>query len=283
MTDVYPLSIFENVSTTGFDYRLPNDIIACLSRIHDKCSNTPSPYKILRFNKLVFQSTKPILHSTKSTGSNAEGLAIDHHTEMLLVLNKISNKTYLDSIDTIIGLFKTAPESIADTLDAAVLNVFTTNRFYVTLYADVFSLCVQHRPSLLECLDRMFVGFIETLSNIETVDPNVDYDLFCANNVKHEKQKTMSAFILKITQNSIIPSSYVTRLVEVLLLFINQYIQSNQHAYVVDELIEHVVIVYNKEYLSENHIQQIKHITLYKPKQFPGLSSRSIFKLMDIV
>lgn len=283
MTDVYPLSIFENVATTGFDYRLPHDVIECLTRIHAKCSNAPSPYKILRFNKLIFQATKPILHSTKTTGSNTDGVDIDHHTEMLLVLNKISNKTYLDSIDTIVGLFKTAPESVADTLDAAVLNVFTTNRFYVGLYADVFSLCVQHRPSLLTCLDRQFGVFIETLSNIETVDPNVDYDLFCMNNVKHEKQKAMSAFIVKITQNGIVSSSYITRLVEVLLLFINQHIQSSQHAYVVDELIEHVVIVYTKDYLSEYHIQQIKQITLYKPKQFPGLSSRSIFKLMDIV
>jgi hypothetical protein len=213
-----------------------------------------------------------------------EGGVPDHQTEMLLILNKISNKTYLDSIDTIVGIFKSAPDSVSEALDDTVLKVFTTNKFYVVLYADVFSICVQHRPSLWTCLDKHFSLFITQVSDIEMVDPVDEYDLFCKNNLKQEKQKTMSAFIMKITQNGIVPcGKYLAVLVDVLLSSINQHINNKQSIHIVDVLIDHISIVYKPECLSEEHVHLIKQITSYKPKQFPGLSSRSIFTLMHII
>ena len=164
-----------------------------------------------------------------------------------------------------------------------MLNVFTTNRFYVGLYADVFSICVEHRPSLLICFDEYYSKYVDSFMHIEIVDPDIDYDLFCTNNLKQEKHKTFACLLLKLTQNRVIPARYIINVVDKLSEYINEYIKLSNHAYIVDEMIEHISLVYSSTYLSEDNICFIKKITLYKPKQFPGLSARSIFKIMDIV
>jgi hypothetical protein len=101
--------------------------------------------------------------------------------------------------------------------------------------------------------------------------------------MKQEKHKTFASFLLKLTQNGVISSRYIIDLVDMLTEYIKEYIHLAVQSYIVDEMIDHISIVYSSKYLSEENIQYIKKLTSYKPKQFPGLSSRSIFKLMDIV
>jgi len=77
---------------------------------------------------------------------------------------------------------------------------------------------------------------------------------------------------------------------------LNNLIKEENKKFVVDEYIEIIFILYNKELFVgdnsntninvENHqkiLDIIKHLAGVKVKTYPSLSSKSIFKLMDIV
>jgi hypothetical protein len=273
MTAIYGIDIFDAILERGFDYKLPIIVIDTLTKLHCKSSNTKSPYKQLTFKKIIFSTHMPA--SNKST--------MDPYTEMRLLLNKISNKTYLVNIDRIVDIYIHVPEEDISEFETKMLEIFINNRFYVKLYADIFSLCLQHRHSFMKSLDTYYEIFLEAFNNTTYVDPVENYDLFCKNNITNEKQKTFTSFIKYLTLSSVISSKYINNLIQALSVYIDGHLQSYEHAYIIDEMIENISLCYHKPTLSVHNINFVDRLVSYKPKQYPGLSSRSIFKLMDIV
>ena len=275
MTNIYDITTFETILHQGFEYKLPIEVIQCLTTLHNKCSYTPSPYKQVSFKQIVFNTPKPIGIYTNETISSS--------TEMRLALNKITYKSYLTNIDLIINIFISVSETERIELETTMMEIFTSNRFYAKLYADIFSTCWKTQPSFINCFNSHYEVFISSFNTIVYVSPDIDYDLFCKNNIIQEKQKTFSCFMLNLTLNEVISKEYVNNMVTILSKYIDQHMNSSEYIYIIDEMIENIVLCYNTKIFIESNIKFVSKISTYKPKQFEGISSKTIFKLMDLV
>ena len=111
-------------------------------------------------------------------------------------------------------------------------------------------------------------------------------------NNENEKRKALISFFVNLVLYDVIAVGKIEELLLQLLDNLNILIKEENKKFVVDEYIEIIFILYNKELFSnpnvnaDNHskiLDIIKHLAGVKVKTYPSLSSKSIFKLMDIV
>ena len=132
---------------------------------------------------------------------------------------------------------------------------------------------------------------------IEYIDPDVDYNQFCINNVSNEKRKAVSAFFVNLSLNGIIPPQNIMNVLKELFESVLTLMVQPNKTNEVCELIENIAILYNAQVLKLsdnletviNHegvektfVQVITHLSTTRMKTYPSLSSKSIFKCMDL-
>ena len=214
-------------------------------------------------------------------------------------LNKMSIKTY-DEINTnvISNIDQLISQNISDEeahkISSIIFDIVSSNRFYSKLYANLYS-------NLL--LKYEFIKFVfkekedslgDILNNVYYVSPDENYDLFCKMNNENEKRKALVSFFVNLVLYDVIAIGKIEELLIQLLDSLNNLIKEENKKFVVDEYIEIIFILYNKELFNnenknfsiENHnkiVETIKHLAGVKVKTYPSLSSKSIFKLMDII
>jgi hypothetical protein len=221
-------------------------------------------------------------------------------------LNKMSVKTYdeintnvMSIIDSLLGQNISTDEAIK--ISNIIFDIVSSNRFYSKLYANLYSNLLLKYDFIVTVFEEKFVAFADILNNVRYVSPDENYDLFCKINNENEKRKAVTAFFINLVFYDKVSISKIEELLIELLENVNNLIKEENKKFVVDEYIEIIFILYNKELFvgdstnttninsninPENHkkiLDIIKHLAGVKVKTYPSLSSKSIFKLMDIV
>jgi hypothetical protein len=134
-------------------------------------------------------------------------------------------------------------------------------------------------------------SFLEIFDNIDYCNADEDYDKFCKINKDNEKRKSLSSFFVNLTINGVITREKLVDLIHNLLnkvlIFINQDGKKNE----VDEMIENIAILYNKEWHEicnfhineESFMEIVNKLAHSKAKMYPSLSNKSRFKFMDMI
>jgi hypothetical protein len=216
-------------------------------------------------------------------------------------LNKMSVKTYdeintnvMTIIDSLISENMSNDDAIK--ISNIIFDIVSSNRFYSKLYANLYSNLLLKYEFIVTVFDEKFAAFADILNNVRYVSPEENYDLFCKINNENEKRKAVTAFFINLVFYNKVSASKIEELLIELLENLNNLIKEENKKFVVDEYIEIIFILYNKELFVgdnsnininvENHqkiLDIIKHLAGVKVKTYPSLSSKSIFKLMDIV
>jgi hypothetical protein len=145
--------------------------------------------------------------------------------------------------------------------------------------------------------DKNYESYLLLFKNIVYVDPDVDYNQFCINNVSNEKRKATSAFFVNLSLNGIIPPQHIMNVLKELFESVLTLMVLPNKTNEVCELIENIAILYNAQVLklsdtiktTINHdgvektfAQVITQLSTTRMKTYPSLSSKSIFKCMDL-
>jgi hypothetical protein len=308
----YSLQDFNTIIFNGFDFKLDDNIVNQINElaaqvgsptyiktpVFQKKDRTAAPSSSSRHNKrdkyetgsanVVFNATKLV----QKTGLDADIDLIRSY------LNKITDKTFVDMKNNIITLLDKLIET--DHIEQAELmrvslylfEFASTNRYFSKLYADLYTELVNKYESMRHTLEESFHSFLELFTNIEYVDPNVDYDKFCVINKTNEKRKALSAFFVNLCANKLLSFD---KLVDLTCIMVNKVIeyapQTDKKAHV-DEYTENIAILYNNnEYavVTDKLIdgititETIKKLATSKAKSYPSLSNKCIFKYMDMV
>ena len=222
------------------------------------------------------------------------------------VFNKISDKSYMDCrtkiVETIEYIISNKPEDLARVTDV-VFDIASNNRYCSKLYSDMFSELVTlfspiRKAFDLEVVSRNYIGLFE---GIEDVDPAVDYQKFVDLNTTSEKRKSLSNFIVHLMNNLIIPKEAIFNLLCELIQRLGQAISDAAKIKEVDELTENITVLLGDLHVlraknAEKHVSDPKDpansvtvmefvqvLSQCKPRQFPGLTNKSIFKFMDVM
>ena len=329
MTTVYKLQVFQNIMFAGFDYSVPVDTLKIISDISMQVGS-PSYIKTPTFQKRTntgendgsidggrnkkrrgqkhmeitgdewesirtFQATK----IEQKTGT--EGLI----NQLRLSLNKLTDKTFLQIHSEIINIIESliADETSAQEMTKigeSIFEIASSNKFYSRLYAEIFADLLGRYQFLRPIFDASYNSYLNIFKNIETADPEKDYDKFCEINKINEKRKAVSTFFVNLMVNSIITEQSIVSLLQALLTNVLVYIKTDNKKNEVDELTENIAILFNKEILEKIYkkddsmaescmidddtiIEVVTNLAKSKSKDYKSLSNKSIFKYMDLI
>ena len=295
----YNYEYFEEIKCGGFEFTLPLNVIDILKQLTAKFNINTELVKQIKFvpiplsvsgkistihnNKQMF--TNSIENGNKYNPPSGQKLEQDNYIQTVrLLLNKVSDKTYMDCVTKIIHIIeKLKPEEIP-CLYINMFEVILHNSFYSKLYADVYSLCITTNSLFLDGFINQYDKYIQSFNEIKYVDPNTDYDNYCINNSTNEIRKSFGKFMLNLHKNNIIDITKIHDTLDLLILKITELINIPNNTSIVDEMVENIFIIYDKNNIINNkYTSTMIELSKYKSKQFPSLSNKSIFKIMDLI
>lgn len=315
----YTIQDFNTIIFNGFNFTLSEDIVQKINELAaqvgsptyiktpvfqkkdrtaesaSQCSNLKRRRDVTKYNNYpshdhdkIFNATK-ILHKT--------GLAGDIDL-IRSYLNKITDRTFVDMKTNIIGLLdkliqeNTISQPELMRISSYLFEFASTNRYFSKLYAGLYTDLVNKYECMKKTLDDSFHSFLELFTNIEYVDPDVNYDEFCRINKINEKRKSLSTFFINLSANNMLPHDKLVDLTYIMIQRVLEYIPMADKKAHVDEYTENIAILFDKEIYAnvsdklidgKTIIETIQMLATTKPKTYPSLSSKCIFKYMDLV
>jgi hypothetical protein len=276
----YTIANFVSIKNVGFDYQLPGEVILTLRSLHRHFGSNVDVIRPLNFKKIKLDFNKP-------TAIIKEEVKANPITAIKLLLNKISPKNYLDCLDKLNGMVERLTTD-SEVLQVAelIFDLASTNRFFTSLYADIYSHRLASSTSTPNpyyvTYEQIYSTYLGMFDSMIYVDPATNYDAFCAMNTANEKRKALSTFLGCLMKNGTIPIEHIDTVLRVLLEKTEGFIAEPNRINEVDELVENI----NCLYLPAHHFSKfhptIHRLSIIKFKQFPSLSSKTLFKLQDI-
>lgn len=326
----YSLQEIQQIGLDGFEYTIPATVIGMLMSFskdigHEYTSPINPTFNSSNIFRQSVQTQQP--HSTGTakqpfnkrrknkeaseedwnsfqTTKIEQRIGIDSSIDKIkLFLNKISNNTFLQMRENILNeldFIYSQPELSEEDnnkLCNIIYTLVSTNKFYSKIFVDLYSELIHKYPSIRVSFNEKisFENVMNNYRNIQYTSPDENYDLFCDNNKNNELRKSITTFYVNLSQNEIIPRSFIVRILKELLSIIMEKINVRDCKYEVDELTENIAILFNKEMLEDyeddddymindkNLTEIIEELSQAKSKNYLSLSNKAIFKFMDIM
>jgi len=307
----YMLEDFTTLAFAGFEYKLSSSVITIVNKLNMEfgvmptMAHPPIPeiadrrprqanrrYRSAKQGKPEDESWEKMREFKTTKIEKKEGIE-KQLNDIRIALNKISTKNYDTQRDLIFQTMQDIVDQDEDSgkkVAAALIETASTNKFYSGMYAILFKELLAEFSAFRETLDELVPNYLDQLTLIQNVGADADYDQVSENNKKNDRRKSMTTFIVNLMKEDVFELSTITGILLHILNAVNLNVSDESKNYEVDELTENIFILTTtslpklldaKEWqvIQENIIKLSK----YKPKEFPGISSRAIFKYMDIL
>jgi len=227
--------------------------------------------------------------------------------EIRVSLNKITNKNYETHRDIILEHIRaflhsndqaTAPDHDEPTdleniekITQFIFDVASTNKFYCDVYADLYKDLANQYVIFLHILNKFVDSYEHTIHSIQYIDSNENYDGYCDYTKMNDKRRATAMFLIALMKRSLLESAKLVHLVHHFQTVCIEYISQENRVNEVDEITEliFILVTAGKPILAElpewnaNIMPNITVVSNYKLKEYPSLSSRTIFKYKDLV
>lgn len=321
MTNTFTLTDFRNITFGGFEIKLPDETIAIITELalqvgsptyiktpifakkdpphqkeREKC-DASSFKKKRRGNEVVNDEDWESLRTFQATKMEQK-VGIEAHFDLIRsCLNKITDKNYVEQsckITDILNQLNAGDSAEEDMLRVgnAIFEIASNNRFYSKIYADLYTNLINNYAIMKVVFENNLNSFLGLFEKIEYINADEDYDKFCKINLDNEKRKSLSTFFVNLSMTKIITDEkifeFATNLLKQVLKFIYEDNKKNE----VDEMVENIAILYNKDIFAkseelmtngETFVKTIEKFAVSKSKLFSSLSNKSIFKFMDMI
>ena len=236
---------------------------------------------------------------------------IEHHVgveaqidKIRSCLNKLTNETYNDTRTQVIEILKeNIPEEDMYRVGSIIFEIASNNKFYSKLYSDIYTELIKTFDIMKNVFEVNYKTYTQLFDNIEYVDAEKDYDKFCLINKKNESRRAISTFFVNLTLNKVIECGEILKILKHLLESVLIKIKMEDCKNEVSEITEIISILYDKRIIQQfeesvdesidncedflidgNTIKEtIKHLSEIKVKSYPSVSSKTIFKFMDMI
>jgi hypothetical protein len=214
----------------------------------------------------------------------------DKSNDIRVALNKLSVKTYDTTSELIIEKLKEIinleeQEEIQKTT-TIIYNTISTNKTFSAIYARFYKTLIEIFPEIFST-NQIPINFLESISTLRMVD-STNFDEFSAYNKENDKRKATALFITNLVAIDAMPLSQLFFLTTSLFTLVNGYIREPNKVNEVEEITENIYILLtsNKfilDKLPEDIKTNVEEIAKMKLKEWPSITSRCIFKYVDIV
>ena len=135
----YTISEINSIQQNGFDYQLEEEVIHALRVLHKHFKQNTDVIRPINFKKSTFSFNKPTTVLREEEKENGVVVA-------RLLLNKISQKNYLDCVEKLDEMLLRFTEDERRQIAELLFEVASTNRFYTSIYADIYSHLMTFEP-----------------------------------------------------------------------------------------------------------------------------------------
>ena len=220
-------------------------------------------------------------------------------------MNKITKNNYDTLKDQIVKLiteeiFGDNPDNVmvceddlesdknnAQAISKIIFDIASTNRFYAKIYAELYKELATKFTMFQPMLCDFLLQFNTNILELKYVSPQEDYDKSCQYNKQNDRKKATTSFVVQLMLNGTIGASDVHTILCQLLTFINEWIHMENKINEVEEMTELVNIFVTEGMIVSKNIgdwhNTIRDISLYKIKEKKSMSSRMLFKYVDMV
>tara|TARA_B100001094_G_C18161139_1_gene789418 strand:- start:1353 stop:2234 length:882 start_codon:yes stop_codon:yes gene_type:complete len=282
----YKVSYFEqNLSKNNIV--LPEGVLETINNISLKVGS-PAYNKTPNFSKDKKYKTEEYknIQVTKIVKSqdNWNGIIRKH-------LNKITVNnfhTIKKEISNIIAVNKT-DTIIFDNITDFIFTIASSNIYYSKLYADLYKYLCSMFEEFKTLIDNKILNIDVFTKNIEYCDPKTDYDKFCKINKDNEMRRALMTFYTNLVNINVVKDNVLFNIFFYISNKILELINSENTKFIVDEYSEllfiitdsHVIMKTNEKWT--NLIETIENIALLKRTDYPSITSKMIFKHMDML
>jgi hypothetical protein len=212
-----------------------------------------------------------------------------------VLLNKISSKNYETQRDLIFNkineIVSGNEEADLEKIASTIFDIASANKFYSDLYADLYVELINKYEIFDDLLNGLLEKYYDSLKNIHYVDHNVDYDGFCNYTKTNDLRKAMASFIVNLMKKGAVEKDKVLILILSIQKLLREYIDSDNRSNEVDEIIENLFLLLAQSYSTMNkeekwsseNLPHVDEISKLNSKDCKSLSSRAVFKCMDIL
>ena len=300
---LYSLEFFNEQIFKSTSYVLPNNVINCVHDLHMFMGVTKdfdqNANKNIRRNKNEADIWKKKEIFKATTVVKKEG--VEQLLGVLKVnLNKITQINYnaqedkiIELIDAIIALEQDTDIVNSDSIKQVtnlILNVSCSNKCHVNLYSKLYIKLMNKYLYMCDAKDTLINKYLLEVHDIEIVDPNVDYDLFCKMTKQNERRRTTMLFIIYLYKENVYETENVSEIINKMINFIKINMNNNEYLDIINEISEIVNIValnMTSEIKNNNDfkfiLNDITEFSKCKTKEHPGISNRTKFKYMDML
>uniref|UniRef100_A0A6C0B2Q0 MIF4G domain-containing protein n=1 Tax=viral metagenome TaxID=1070528 RepID=A0A6C0B2Q0_9ZZZZ len=309
---IYNLEDYNQIIFEGFSYQLPESILTVINKLRKEVEafaplstssvlpNDDKSKKGFHFGGKKTKNRKNdgvedwnAIKSFKTTVIDKKEGVDKILNDIRACLNKISSKNYDSQKE---GILKHIEELLVENEDEinkvsrALFDVAGNNKFNSLIYANLLKELSELYPKLSEHFRDLLILYKESISTINYADPNSDYDKYCENNKLNDRRKAISTYLSNLNIIGFISNIIIIEIVNCLLQHINEYIETENKTNEVEEITENLylfIILLNDHLKHEIEwkviINNIENIAKMKSKEKKSLSSRAVFKYMDIL
>tara|TARA_B110001454_G_scaffold218236_1_gene245688 strand:+ start:3605 stop:4546 length:942 start_codon:yes stop_codon:yes gene_type:complete len=207
-------------------------------------------------------------------------------------LNKLTDSNYDEIYECIIIIIKDILKEDAAALEnigESIFEIGSLNKFWSSLYARLYKDLITNYPIMQEICIRNFNSFESLFNNINTIDSNENYNLFCEYNKENEKRRALSNFFIYCTHYEIIDKKNMENIILNFINKIKKLIKIENENKIVDEIVQNlcIMLISGKQFIktldSYIYIKKfIKEFSEIHYKKYPSISQKIIFKFMDL-
>jgi hypothetical protein len=221
--------------------------------------------------------------------------------DIRVALNKISVKNYETQRDAIIENIniimnndsESEGENKSNDMKLIVNSIFEiaiNNKFLSELYAELYRDLCNHFPEFISIIEVFITQYKDGVKEINYVEPTDDYDKYCNYNKTNDKRKSLSLFMVNLMKKDLLTKEILLEMIIYLQNLIFDYVDQSNKTNEIEEITENlfIMITASKTECSvedkwNNIIENIKLCSQFKVKDKKSISSRAIFKYMDIL
>ena len=291
----YNLDFFQQYEQLKMDYNVSQEVIDIINNLA-QLVGAPSYVKTPNFKEKNNSRNKKhktdwtLIRNFKVTKIEKKIEGIEHDMNILReFLNKMTDKTYEENLKEIILKIKTFDKKNLIIICKYIFKMASSNKFYSEMYANLYkTLMGEFEEMGEECLIQL-EKFLKTFKEIKYIDPDNDYDGFCAMNEENEKRRAMSQFFINLMKRGVVDSKEIIKIILSLHEQIFEYLKEENNKNIAEEFVENIFIMLhnNKQFFKNNENwgkieNNIEIITSAKKSDFPSLTNKIIFRYLDI-
>ena len=256
-------------------------------------------------NNLHADTNSNIVFKAPSIAKKELSIVDTYIQKARLLLNKV---TLNSDIDLITPLTTTIDEMLETDITAEevctvaekLTYIMMVNGFYSTDYARIYTILLKKYGFIRDVFNLQDTKYINSYNEILDINPDEDYDAFCIINKQNDERRAKTLFYTKLyTNHNIVTTEQMMNLLQKMAHNLYIHINAPDHISQNDELIENICTLLNTKNTNLMKLSETTQITnqdenitigdfinkLYKskPKQHAGISTKSLFKLMETI